>query len=143
MSTKHLFVYGTLKTYGDEPRSPLMAWGEVGPHIPAVVYGYTLYLPEHRAYPMAFTDDTLTEDRKIVQGEVVELDNPTRMLELLDMYEGVSRGLYRRELTEAYLENGERVDAYIYVATIETIEESRATPIGTFWSRAAFPRASR
>ena len=135
MSKTYLFVYGTLKARpdGSSPMPSMIA----GPHMAAVVRGYTLYLPKHRGYPMAVPDTTISDDRQIVQGEVVEIST-FRTLNYLDGYEGVHAGLYRREMTEAQLESGETVTAYIYVATPEAIRRAEAVPIGSFWSREAF-----
>ena len=54
-----------------------------------------------------------------VVGEIYRLHQAPRALEELDEYEGVGPGavaasLYRREIAEVRLENGNRVSAWIY-----------------------------
>ena len=54
-----------------------------------------------------------------VVGEIYRLPDPSGALKTLDEYEGVGPGalvtsLYRREITQVTLENGEKLSAWIY-----------------------------
>jgi gamma-glutamylcyclotransferase (GGCT)/AIG2-like uncharacterized protein YtfP len=55
----------------------------------------------------------------LVRGEVYRLANPARALKLLDHVEGMAPGasefsLYRRTIIEVTLQNGTKVEAWIY-----------------------------
>jgi gamma-glutamylcyclotransferase (GGCT)/AIG2-like uncharacterized protein YtfP len=67
------------------------------------------------AYPGALKSKS--KSARVV-GEVYQLPNTTQALRTLDEYEGVSDSsaaiLYSREITQVTLENGERLDAWIY-----------------------------
>jgi len=48
-------------------------------------------------------------------------------LEKLDFYEGVTDGLFLREVVEVLLDNGEKISAHMYVPSQKTIEEFHLT----------------
>lgn len=50
-----------------------------------------------------------------------------RELEVLDIYEGVNSGLFKRVKTEVVLKNNKQIEAFIYVPTINTIISQRLT----------------
>jgi len=81
-----LFVYGTLMT-GKRPTDCVVG---------------TLF--NLGAFP-----GIILNGRTLVKGEILEVNES--MLEQLDVYEGVSSGLYRRELIKTF--NG--VEAWIYL----------------------------
>lgn len=62
-----------------------------------------------------------------VQGELVALDHPGR-LKVLDHFEGVATGLFRRELHQ--VQSGQRsVHAWIYVMTDPQVRAARGHPV--------------
>lgn len=98
--TSAIFVYGTLMTGGG--REHLLAGhGRVA----ATVRGTLWDLPA--GYP------ALSEGDGCVHGELV-YGVPASKLALLDRYEGVAEGLYRRGRIEA-IAGGHVVDAVVYV----------------------------
>jgi gamma-glutamylcyclotransferase (GGCT)/AIG2-like uncharacterized protein YtfP len=95
-----LFVYGTLRTGG--PRAALL--GD-SPRRPATTRGALYDLPA--GYP------ALTGGDDLVYGEIVgPLDD--RRLALVDRYEGVDEGLYRREVWDVAVD-ATQVRAWVYV----------------------------
>lgn len=96
-----LFVYGTLMS-GHPEHGMLVGLRRE----PATVTGRLYHLPA--GYPAI----TLGGDAH-VQGELVYgVSSP--MLSVLDRYEGIEEGLYRREIVRAWLPL-RRYQAYIYV----------------------------
>lgn len=125
-----LFVYDALKQ-GYKPVSPLTRFGlGVGKHVPAVLYGYTLYGSDGLvlARPVQQQDRGV---RRLIQGEVVELLTPRHALAYLDTYQGVPQ-MTTRELVKVVVEGGSYEDAYVYLATEATIEMIGAAEIGSF-----------
>jgi gamma-glutamylcyclotransferase (GGCT)/AIG2-like uncharacterized protein YtfP len=84
-----LFVYGTLAAAGAE--GPLLAHLD---RVPAHTRGELWALPA--GYPALVLKPGTTS---LVYGELVDPPDP-RLLTLLDQYEGVAEGLYRRVVLE-------------------------------------------
>ena len=105
-----LFVYGTLRR-GGERHCLLERRGAVyvgKGSVAGELYDLGAYLGALKSK---------SESARVV-GEVYQLPNPTPALRSLDEYEGVFDSsaaiLYSREITQVTLENGERLDAWIY-----------------------------
>ena len=126
-----LFVYGTLK-HLDRSFSPFVRLGIVtSPPIVGVVHHYTLY-KGFPGFPMA--RPTQPSENRIIQGELVTIEQDAEhALARLDRYEGVVTGLYTRETVDVFTERGVE-QAFMYVATEETIERARAVEIGSWFS---------
>ena len=90
-----LFVYGTLAAAGSE--GPLLAHLD---RVPAHTRGELWALPA--GYPALVWKPGTTS---VVYGELVDPPDP-RLLALLDRYEGVDEGLYRRVVVEAVSAGG-------------------------------------
>ena len=105
-----LFVYGTLRR-GGERYSLLERLGAA--YVGKGSVAGELY--DLGAYPGALK--SRSKSARVV-GEVYHLPNTTPALRSLDEYEGVfdssAASLYAREITQVTLENGERLDAWIY-----------------------------
>jgi len=86
-----VFVYGTLRADGSH--GGLLARHE---HLPARVRGHLYDLPA--GYPALVAD----EAAGWVHGELIRAVDP-RLLGLLDHYEGVDEGLYRRVVLRVHL----------------------------------------
>lgn len=121
-----LFVYGTLQStatsiLGTAQRTRLKREGRVlGP---AIVTAKLLDLGEYPGLvePGAWSP-VARPDRSLVHGELLELTNPERTFEWLDLYEGISPACgaacdYRREVMEAVLAASplRRLTANVYV----------------------------
>jgi gamma-glutamylcyclotransferase (GGCT)/AIG2-like uncharacterized protein YtfP len=105
-----LFIYGTLKRGG---RNHAHLAGQKFLGEARIAPGYTLY--SLGSYPGMVTQAT---DRKGVIGEIWAVD-ATALLRL-DAFEGVSDGLYRREVVPLLPPHvGARVEAFIYVRSHE------------------------
>lgn len=137
MEPTYLFVYGTLKKRGDAPASPLsLRFGirVIGEHMPAVLYDHTLYLPNHKSWPLA-----VRAEGRIIQGEVIELAQPEWAWPRLDSYEGVHSGLYTRERMLVDVDGVEGgLHAHVYLATAQTIRRYDAVEIGAVFDREAY-----
>ena|SRR2546426_3788537 len=105
-----LFVYGTLRR-GGERHSLLERLGAAYAGKGSVAG--EIY--DLGAYPGALKSNN--KSARVV-GEVYQLPNTTQALRTLDEYEGVSDSsaaiLYSREIAQVTLENGQRLDAWIY-----------------------------
>jgi gamma-glutamylcyclotransferase (GGCT)/AIG2-like uncharacterized protein YtfP len=108
MGIVRLFVYGTLRK--GECRNYLLEDSQFIGY--AKAKGYLLY--NIGAYP------GMVEGGGEVVGEVYEI--PESLLERLDWVEGVP-DLFRRELIEVALENGQTVPAYVYIYSREIDDE--------------------
>ncbi len=99
----HLFVYGTLRSSGSAAwrmaDCELVGPGTVG----GVLYDIDGQYPALMVYGNA-----------PVSGEVWRC--PTRMLGLLDEYEDIASGLFRRIGVEAHLARGGTLGCWVYVA---------------------------
>ncbi len=95
-----VFVYGTLKRgfYANHFLSEARFLGE------GIIEGYEMY--DLGSFP------AIVEGKGKVKGEVYEVDRKT--LNTLDFYEGVPT-LYKREMVEVLMANGQRVKAYAYI----------------------------
>ena len=102
-----LFVYGTLRPGA---RAYPMVEGAVERHQPAVLPGYGLVGEGHR-YPWC-----IEAPGREVAGVLLWLNDPVRMLEHLDRYEGVDEDgpEYRRVALEVLTSDGE-CTAWVYV----------------------------
>ena len=101
MSAK-LFVYGTLMR--GEERDGLVAHLKA---TPATVRGQLWRAPA--GYPALFLDPSGQE----IKGELLELEKES-ILMVLDLYEGVSEGLYSREKVNVAV-SGKHEPAWVYV----------------------------
>jgi gamma-glutamylcyclotransferase (GGCT)/AIG2-like uncharacterized protein YtfP len=123
--TNKFFVYGTLKIggrfsrYFDNTRKSSSK---------AKVKGFDLYEVSRgfNGYPGIVNGDG------VVIGEVHDFDDDVlnQVIEVMDQIEGCDpnnpeRGLYRREVVEAELENGDKVDVNIYIYNGVTYETSK------------------
>ena len=111
-----IFVYGSL-------RGGLRHADELGalPRAPASVRGALWLLAE--GYPALCPD----ADGARVRGEIVDGVDPAR-LAALDAFEGVERGLYRRETVLAE-QDGERVPCEAWTLPAEELRRRGATPL--------------
>lgn len=102
-----LFVYGTLRPGAG---AYAMVEGSVERHQPAVLPGYGLVGEGHR-YPWC-----IEASGREVAGALLWLDDPVRMLEHLDRYEGVDEDdpEYRRVTLGVLTADGE-YPAWVYV----------------------------
>lgn len=85
------------------------------------------------AYPAAVIDRTVSG---VVVGEVYRMNEPDRLLPLLDRYEGCTPDLpepheYRREVHAVQLADGRRIEAWVYVWNRST-EGLRPIPGGDY-----------
>lgn len=118
--TLPLFVYGTLRT--GEPQAALLG---ALPRVPAWVKGALYALPA--GYPAMVLG---AEGR--VRGELVDAPEE-RLLRLLDRYEGVDEGLYRRVACEVHV--GLRVvSGWTYAMEAARARTGRLVPDGR-WRR--------
>jgi gamma-glutamylcyclotransferase (GGCT)/AIG2-like uncharacterized protein YtfP len=60
--------------------------------------------------------------------KALKFDVEKGQLNALDLYEGVSANLYDRVETQVFLKNNDKINAFIYVPTQETIESQGLTP---------------
>lgn len=122
-----LFVYGSLLLgqRGDGYLGGLERW-------PARVQGALYRLPA--GYPALVVHRSVVPGATWVQGELVRLDRPGR-LKVLDIYEGVERGLFRRQLFQ--VQSGQRsVHAWVYTMSATAIQGQRALRLkGGDWRR--------
>lgn len=114
MSDK-LFVYGTLMTGGTQ--EALLGRSS---RTPATTRGTLWDLPA--GYP------ALGPGAELVHGEVVELAHAA-MLGVIDRYEGVSEGLYRRVLVDVQID-GRADRAWTYVMDQPRLRGGRRVPGG-------------
>ena len=117
MSTK-LFVYGTLMR--GEERDGLVAHL---PATPATVIGQLWRVPA--GYPALHLDPTGTE----IKGELLQLETKS-ILMVLDLYEGVSEGLYSREKVSISV-HGMQETAWAYVMSRAQLRIAGCQPLKT------------
>lgn len=114
-----LFVYGTLKR-GHSNHEYLKGQRFVSDATTAP--GYALY--EVGGYPGMVHDRTAVEP---VAGELWSVD--TTCLQLLDLFEGVAEGLYRREPVRLHPPHDHvAAEAYVYACSVEGRDR-----LGTSW----------
>ena len=125
-----LFVYDTLRT--DEAEEGLLA---AFPKHSAQVKGKLFKLAG--GYPVLVPDP----DGRWIQGELVDIH--TGVLTVLDLYENVSGGLYRRAAVQARLAQG-MVSCLAYVLRADDVRARRAIPLDTDdWRRISGRRRMR
>ncbi len=129
-----LFVYGSLLLgqRSDGYLGGLERW-------PARVQGALYRLPA--GYPALVVHRSVIPGASWVQGELVALEH-ARRLTVLDLYEGVGRGLFRRELHQ--VQSGQRsVHAWVYTMSAGAVQAARGTVLrGGDWRRVS-PRMRR
>ena len=100
-----LAVYGTLRQGSDS----------VGR-----IENTTLIYPGHRRFPAMIRDKTGA-------GTVVEVhDVDGETLVAYDDYEGVSAGVYRREIMKVVMDDGTTIHAWVYLAGKKLLEQSES-----------------
>lgn len=108
--TELLFVYGTLRREGGAPGSVERLLGEDARPVGEGTIGARLY--RAGGYPAAVADDEAE-----VRGELYELEDPGKVLSVLDRYEGRTpdgEGLYRRERVAVERDSGGSAEAWVY-----------------------------
>ena len=126
MSAK-LFVYGTLMR--GEERDGLVA------HLtatPATIRGQLWRAPA--GYPALFLDPSGIE----IVGELLELETES-ILMVLDLYEGVSEGLYSREKVNV-LVRGQQESSWAYVMSRTQLRIAGCQPLKTNDWRSLSPK---
>jgi len=124
-----LFVYGTLMS-GDQSGGLLHGL----PVEPARTKGRLYRMPA--GYPAMVLD----KDGPWVQGELVTLDNPGRLL-LLDTFEGVPQGLYSRKVIRVAF-GGRSAACWAYVMTAAQVKSRKAARLkGNNWRRFRWGRS--
>ncbi len=126
MST-HLFVYGTLMR--GEERDGLVAHL---PATPASVRGQLWRVPA--GYPALYLDPAGIE----IRGELLQLENES-ILMVLDLYEGVSEGLYSREVVPITV-RGMKKTAWVYVMSRAQLRIAGCQPLKTDDWRTVSPK---
>ena len=114
----YLFVYGTLRQNANHPMHQQLAT-----HAKFVAMArYQARLYQLSYYPGAVPSSNTADQ---VVGELYQLLQPEQLLPLLDNYEECGQGFaqpqeYRRELQQVMLENGTRVNAWVYIYNRDT-----------------------
>jgi len=109
----YLFVYGTLRKGFDLPLQKKIK-GDIEWLGPSVIRG-KLY--DMGKYPAALPLEK--NEKSKIKGEVIKINHPEKVLKLLDRYEGydpkkIKNSEYYRQKEKLVLENGKRVDAWVY-----------------------------
>jgi gamma-glutamylcyclotransferase (GGCT)/AIG2-like uncharacterized protein YtfP len=130
-----LFVYGSLLLgqESDGYLGGLERW-------PARIQGALYRLPA--GYPALVVRKGIVPSADWVVGEVVALDHPGR-LKVLDMFEGMGRGLFQRGLHQ--IQSGQRrVHAWAYTMTAQQVRALKGRPLkGGDWRRVSPTRRRR
>lgn len=118
MNSPALFVYGTLRSDGS-------AWGVVSPYvegdpIDGHVHYMRMFVPPHNLFPKVV--DSADED-DVIHGEILALRNMEHVMPMLDRYEAVDVGLYRRVIVNAHDSDNGIHRAYLYVAADEIVDD--------------------
>ena len=109
----YLFVYGTLRKGFDLPLkkkiSQNIEWMG-GSEIKGKLY-------DIGKYPGALPLEK--NEKSVIRGEVIRINNPVKVMKVLDNYEGydpkkLKDSEYYREREKVVLENGKKVDAWVY-----------------------------
>lgn len=129
MNTNYLFVYGTLQLDADNDMSRFLS-------LNSSVLGKA-YI-QGKLYKISwFPGVVLSEDAsEKVCGTLFQLHNVRETLRFLDDYEGfyesnVEESLFRREITTVFLENGNSIDAWVYIYN-QNIENKQRILSGDF-----------
>jgi gamma-glutamylcyclotransferase (GGCT)/AIG2-like uncharacterized protein YtfP len=132
MEEIYLFVYGTLmKKFSENPFKNLLNQ-ELNYVGEAYTYG-ELFLVDY--YP-ALIHNLIGEKRK-VWGEILKVNSPTIVFDILDEYEDFfpnfkDKSLYRRELQDCFLMESEiKVKCYVYLYN-QPVNKSKKIPSGKF-----------
>ena len=109
----YLFVYGTLRQDANNQMSHILAL--YADFVGKGTFHGKLYDVDE--YPGAVPSN---ETSDVIQGEVYALRDRDRVLRVLDEYEGCGPDEplpteFRRERMTVFLENGEKVQAWIYI----------------------------
>ena len=108
----YLFVYGTLRRDVGHPLHAVLA--EHATFVGCGTFQGKLY--DLGAYPGAVPSENATD---VVAGEVYALHDPERVLAILDRYEGCADEPppteFRREKARITLQDGMRIEAWIYL----------------------------
>lgn len=108
MPVNYLFVYGTLLQDFNNTMSRFLA-----EHAAFVSKGYFIgKLYEVDNFPGAILSD---DEAEKVYGSIYKIHDIHKTFEVLDAYEGVTDGLYRRLLVETYLNSGNPVNTWVYI----------------------------
>lgn len=106
-----VFVYGTLKS-GERNSDVVQVQNRRAARL---ARGLLYHLPAPRDFPVL---DLETAGAKPIRGELLHLAEPRRDLQLLDWFEGCSThvpgGLYTRSRVLVELDDGSRVEAWVY-----------------------------
>lgn len=130
--TDYLFVYGMLRR--GRGRNINCILNQRGIFIGNGIFRGRLY--DIGYYPGAVHSSRASD---LVRGDVYLLPDPEMVLEILDMFEGCvldgsSRGEFCREKAAVFLENGERVQAWVYIYNRAT-EGLRVVQSGDYFKR--------
>lgn len=129
MNSEYLFVYGTLQRDANNDMSRFLALNAsvIGKgYIHAKLYKISWF-------PGAVLSEGISEK---VYGTLYKLDAINETLELLDDYEGftelnIEESLFRREIITVFLENGNSIDAWVYLYN-QNIENAQRILSGDF-----------
>lgn len=123
LESEYLFVYGTLLKDFDSYMSKFL-----NKHSEFIGNAYfTGRLYDLGWYPGAVASDNPSER---VYGNVFKLKNTDEVFKVLDDYEGVGNtstyhNEYKRELINAYLDDGERLKIWVYIYNASTKDLKR------------------
>jgi len=135
MGRTYLFVYGTLKSdFGHEMHKHLEMGGQL---LGQASCRGKLYLIDW--YPALIPSSDRSDQ---VHGEVYELLQPELTLAILDQYEAISdppneKDEYRRQKHEVSLENGTKLQAWVYWYQ-QSVQEDRRIHSGIFLPSTSF-----
>ncbi|WP_242157592.1 gamma-glutamylcyclotransferase family protein [Aestuariivivens sediminis] len=107
-STNYLFVYGTLLSDVNNAMSKFLET-----HSEYVGKGYfpgKLYMVDW--YPGAIA---IKQGKNKVFGRIYRMSNAQKVLEVLDGYEGIDEGLYKRHIMEVFLESKTVYNCWVYL----------------------------
>ncbi len=129
MNTSYLFVYGTLQLDADNDMSRFLS-------LNSSVFSKA-YIQGKLYKIFWFPGVVLSEDAsEKVYGTLFQLHNVSDTLRFLDDYEGfyesnIEESLFRREITTVFLENGNSIDAWVYLYN-QNIENKQRILSGDF-----------
>jgi gamma-glutamylcyclotransferase (GGCT)/AIG2-like uncharacterized protein YtfP len=123
----YLFVYGTLKQGGKFHRE--LSKDRSVKFIGEARIRGMLYQIQNADYPGAVPT---RRPNQYVTGQLFFMGQPQRTLAVLDEFEGVDEGLFRRELVEAKM-NGKPLKAWAYFYD-RPLEDSNLLPVGVYSS---------
>ncbi|WP_298342852.1 gamma-glutamylcyclotransferase family protein [uncultured Algibacter sp.] len=129
MITEYLFVYGTLQHDAKNNMSQFLCLNSnvLGK---GYIYG--------RLYKISWFPGVIlsTDTSEKVYGTLFKLHTTSEILHFLDEYEGfidsnIEESLFRREITTVFLENGNSIDAWVYIYN-QNIENKQRILSGDF-----------